>query len=202
MSSSKRESRHGRQTQAQQDHQLLQRLQKTIIPQTIYLSDDFKSTYLIAAENTQTAHLQPLPVLTVLRAGTTSTTITHVLLPRTLHPHLSRTYAPTRTLERQATLPQKTFWVGFDLKFAHRYQMESDFITALDQAMEIKGMAFIVDEPGQAPVRAFMMEIRGLFRDEADVMASAQRQVHILDWLVLGAYVVLGGEILGGRGRK
>ena len=63
-------------------------------------------------------------------------------------------------------------------------------------------MAFIVDDPARAPVRAFMMEIRGLFRDESDVMASAQRQVHILDWMVLRGHVVLGGEVLRGRGKE
>lgn len=82
----------------------------------------------------------------------------------------------------------------------YRYKESSDFITALDHAMEIGGMSFTVDDPADAPVRAFMMEIRGIFRDEDDILASAQRQVHIPDQMVFGKYVTLGPEVLGWNG--
>jgi hypothetical protein len=188
-------------TQSQKDTLLLQRLQKAIFPTTIYLADDFKHTYLISAENTTSNYpsTQTLPILTIYNEPENTVTH-HVLLPRTLHPILSRKFAPSREIEKQGILPETTYWVGFDLAFMHRYKETSDFITALDQAMEIGGMTFIVDEPADAPVKAFMMEIRGLFRDEDDVLASAQRQVHILDRMVFGKYITLGSEVLGWTG--
>jgi hypothetical protein len=82
----------------------------------------------------------------------------------------------------------------------HRYKQSSDFITALDHAMEIGRMSFIVDDPADAPVKAFMMEIRGMFRDEDDIYASAQRQAHVLDQMVFGKYITLGPEVLGWNG--
>lgn len=45
------------------------------------------------------------------------------------------------------------------------------------------------------------MESRGFqFRDQADVMTLKQRQVHILDWLVLGAGGCFGRGDLGRMG--
>jgi hypothetical protein len=188
------------QSQSPKDTVLLQRLQKAIFPTTIYLTDDFKTPYLIAAEATNTQYPKTLPILTIYNEPENKVT-NHVLLPATLHPLLSRTYAPNRAIEKQRkSIPFETYWVGFELSFMHRYKKDSDFITALDQAMEIGGLAFIVDEPAQAPVKAFLMEIRGLFRGENDVWASAQRQVHVLDQLVFGKYVALGPEVLAWAG--
>lgn len=79
----------------------------------------------------------------------------------------------------------------------HKCKEASDFITALYHAMEIGGMAFIVDEPAQAPVKAFMMEVTGVFRDGDDVLASAKRQVNLLDRMVFGKYITPGPEVLG-----
>ncbi|KAJ5905776.1 uncharacterized protein N7473_002692 [Penicillium subrubescens] len=190
-------------TQFQKDGLLVQRLQESIFPTTIYLSDDFKSKYLISAENVTSPYPSPqqLPILTIHNNPANKTIkITHVLLPRTLHPLLSRYYAPSREIEKAGTLPKTTHWVGFDLKFMQRYKEGSDFITALDHAMEIGGMAFIVDDPADAPVKAFMMEIRGMFRGEDDILASAQRQVHVLGQMVFGKYFTLGPEVLGWNG--
>lgn len=169
----------------------------------MYLADEFKSKYLISAENVTSTYPspQPLPILTIpSEPADKAIKINHVLLPGTLHPLLSRNYAPSREIEKQGALPKTTHWVGFDLKFMHRYKEASDFITALDHAMEIGGMTFIVDDPVDAPVKAFMMEIRGMFRDEDDVLASAQRQVHVLDQMVFGKYIALGPEVLGWTG--
>ncbi|GLI76286.1 hypothetical protein PoHVEF18_004557 [Penicillium ochrochloron] len=187
-------------TQAQKDGLLVQRLQESIYPTTIYLADDFESKYLISAENVTSPYpcSQQLPILTIHNNPANKTIkSTHVLLPRTLHPLLSRYYAPSREIEKAGTLPKTTHWVGFDLKVMHRYKEASDFITALDHAMEIGGMSSIVDDPVDAPVKAFMMEIRGIFRGEDDIYASAQRQVHVLDQMVFGKYVTLGPEVLG-----
>ncbi|KAF3389514.1 hypothetical protein F1880_003898 [Penicillium rolfsii] len=191
--------------QSQEDRLLLQRLQESIYPTTIYLADEFKYSYLISAENVISTYPspQPLPILTIHNTTANKTSkINHVLLPRTLHPLLSRNYAPSREIEKAGTLRERTHWVGFDLRFLHRYKEVSDFITALDHAMEMGGMAFIVDDPVDAPVKAFMMEIRGLFREEDDIFASAQRQVHVLDQMVFGKYIVLGPEVLGWNGKE
>jgi hypothetical protein len=189
------------QTQSQKDNLLVQRLQRTIYPTTIYLADDFKSPYLISAENLTSSHPphQTLPTLTIHNKPANKV-FNHVLLPRTLHPLLSRKFVPSREIEKQDILPERTYWVGFELKFMHRYKDPADFIGALDRAMEIGGMAFIVDEPAEARARAFMMEIRGIFRGRDDVLASAQRLVHILDQMVFGKYVALGPEVLGWTG--
>ncbi|KAJ5380536.1 uncharacterized protein N7496_002964 [Penicillium cataractarum] len=177
-------------TQSEKDTLLLQRLERAIFPATIYLTDAPKTSYLPTSDTTPAT----LPILTIYHKPENKV-YNHVLLPRSLHPILSIKYAPSRELEVQGTLVEKTYWVGFDLSCMHNYKETSDFITALDQ-MEIGGMAFIVDDPAQAPVKAFMMEITGVFRNEDDILASAKRQVNLLDKMVFGKYVTLGPEVL------
>ncbi|KAJ5613146.1 hypothetical protein N7510_006340 [Penicillium lagena] len=92
---------------------------------------------------------------------------THILFPLSTHPVLDRT--------------------------------PEDFVDTLDRSIEILGANFIVDDSEDAvsQQRAFLMEIRGLFRDRWDVLAAAQRHVDLLDQLVRGGFVELE-EVLGG----
>ncbi|KAJ5826235.1 hypothetical protein N7474_003373 [Penicillium riverlandense] len=112
-------------------------------------------------------------------------------------PHNNIEYIPRGT--------QMVKWVGIPLPTAinnhhhHLHSTPEDFIEALDRSIEMLGANFIVDDPEEAPSqeRAFLMEIRGLFRDRLDALASAQRHVDLLDQLVRGGFVELG-EIFGG----
>lgn len=91
-------------------------------------------------------------------------------------------------------------WVGIPLLTAISNNTPEGFVERLDRSIEMLGANFIVDDPEDAPSqqRAFLMEIRGLFRDRLDVLASAQRHVDLLGQLVTGGFVGLG-EVFGGE---
>jgi hypothetical protein len=113
---------------------------------------------------------------------------------------------PLNNIESIPKGKQMVKWVGIPLPTAvirnnnHWHNTPGDFIETLDRSIEMLGVNFIVDDPEDAPSqqRAFLLEIRGLFRDRLDVLASAQRHVDLLDQLVRGGFVELGEEVLGG----
>lgn len=94
-------------------------------------------------------------------------------------------------------------WVGIPLPTTinNNCTTPKDFIRTLDRSIEMLGANFIVDDPEDAPSqqRAFLMEVRGLFQDRLDVLASAQRHVDLLDQLVRGRFIGLGEVFEGGK---
>lgn len=88
-----------------------------------------------------------------------------------------------------------------DLGYTEAYRTPEDFFDALDCAIEDPDGTFVVEYPDQAvSKRAFMMELRGYFRDLEDVRVAASRHVDLLDQLVAGGYVVLGSNVMGWDG--
>ncbi|KAJ5105813.1 hypothetical protein NUU61_003160 [Penicillium alfredii] len=199
-----------------------QALQRSTFQTTIYLSEPYTGSNLIPASNTDRTKTATLTPLTVHRDRST-TTHQHQLLPLSTHPALNRLYVPSKpssdankeTTNNSDSTPasrysnqinkskskkgpaESTKWVGMALTPGQRWLTAEDFIEALDQSIETLGQSFMIDRPEQSPVPcAFLMEIRGVFRDRLDVLASAQRHVDLLEQLIRSEVIVLGDGVL------
>lgn len=184
---------------SQRDKEILQTLQSSILQTTDYLNTDYTGTMLIAP-NTDPKATKRLPTLT-LRKDNGFLVYTHTLLPITLHPSLNRLYVPYKTflseqdhtLHPEEALRERRVWVGMDLGYSQTYRAPEGFFDALECAIENPDGVFVVEYPDRAMTkRAFMMEVRGYFRNLEDVRVAAFRHVDLLDQLVVGGYIILG----------
>lgn len=189
---------------SRRDGEILQSLQRSILQTTNYLDSEYTGTMLIS-RNTDSSTTKPLPTLT-LRRDNGFLVHYHALLPTTLHSVLNRLYVPYKTflaeqdhmLHHDDALREQRVWVCMDLRYCEAYRTPEDFIDALDCAIEHPEGTFLLEYPDQARVkRAFMMEVRGYFRDRGDVLLAASRHVDLLDQLVAEGYIILGREVLG-----
>lgn len=189
---------------SQHDAEMVQALQRSILQTTNFLSEDYTGTVLIS-QSADPEKTQTLPTKT-LRKDNGFLVYSHILLPTTLHPLLNRLYVPSKTfladqdhtVHPADAVRELRFWAGMELRSYGAYRTAEDFLDALGRSIEVADANFVVEYPEQAKMeRAFMMEVRGYFRDRLDVLAAARRHVDLLDQLVRGGYIVLWKGFLG-----
>jgi hypothetical protein len=139
----------------------------------------------------------------------------HTLLPRDRHPLLNRLYVPSQTFlsEQKLTVPtdqrvaEQARWIGFDVK-DFVFRNSEDFFTLFK---EMLGKQETLAKPGglivtayphrlNLPRRSFLMEMRGYFRDDDDLIAAAKLHIDIVEKLVTLDYLVLEDDIIARPG--
>lgn len=126
----------------------------------------------------------------------------NVQLPLALMPVPDRGYLPNRSWQLENVYNpdvniETITWVAMSMTFYHRCRAPEEFLTAVETTLESPNRCVIVDASGRAPLHAFWNQVRGCFRDAADVFNTGRRQAHLLRQLVTGEYIILGPAVLG-----
>jgi hypothetical protein len=190
---------------ARHDGKLIQDLQRSILTTTNYLADPYIGTQLIA-RNTDPKLIISAMVYSC-RKSRGFLVYCHTFLPKDLHPMLNRLYAPSRSfISDQKLQPEDQHvqeqirWVGFDMK-DFLFKRPDDFFNVFEDMLD-EGGAIITCYPNRLdlPRRAFLMEMRGYFRDDNDVLVAAKRHIDVVEKLVKYDYLVLEDDVIAPPG--
>lgn len=190
---------------AQHDGKLIQDLQRSILTTINYLADPYIGTQLIA-RNTDPKLITSAMVYSC-RKSRGFLVYCHTLLPKGLHPMLNRLYAPSRHFisdqkfePEDQHVQEQIRLVGFDMK-DFLFKKPDDFFNVFEDVLD-EGGAIITDYPNRLdlPRRAFLMEMRGDFRDDNDVLVAAKRHIDVVEKLVKYDYLVLEDDVIAPPG--
>lgn len=139
----------------------------------------------------------------------------HTLLPRDRHPLLNRLYIPTQiflseqklTVPKDQRVPEQARWIGLDI-MDYVFRNPEDFFTLFK---EMLGKPEKLVKPGgmiitayphrlDLPRRSFLMEMRGYFRDDDDLIAAAKLHIDVVEKLVILDYLVLEDDLIARPG--
>ena len=139
----------------------------------------------------------------------------HTPPPRNRHQLLNRLYIPSqgfiveqeRVVPKDQHVPEQARWIGFDIKDFVFKEAEDDLFTLFEEMMgkpdplgKPDGL-IITDYPNRLDLpRVFVMEMRGYFKDDDDLIAAVKQHIDIVEKLVRLDFLVLEDDVIARPG--